>query len=98
MVRLHWNCQKISFATSLSANDLPGGWTQILNVYQIRWINRHPVDSDEHSVPESISDTVDWLNRNGDLDNPNNSEDNCAPDVESDIQQDNGIEDPEWPE
>jgi len=49
-------------------------------------------------VPESISDTEDWLNWNGDLDNPNDSEDDCAADIESTIEQDNSIEDPECPE
>jgi len=82
----------------LSAKDLPGGRTQILNVCQIRRINRHPVENDEDSAPESISDTEDWLNWNGDLDNPNDSEDDCAVDVESNIEQDNSIEDPECPE
>jgi len=82
----------------LSAKDLPGGRTQILNVCWIRRINRHPVESDENSPPESISDTEDWLNWNGGLDNPNDSEDDCAADVESDMEQDNSIEDPESPE
>jgi hypothetical protein len=43
-------------------------------------------------------DTEDWLNWNGDLDNPNDREDDCAADVESDMDQDNSIEDPESPE
>jgi len=50
----------------LSAKDLPGERTQILNVRRIRRINRHPVESDEDSASESISDTEDWLNWNGD--------------------------------
>jgi len=82
----------------LSAKDLPGGWIQILNVCQIRRIDCHPVESDEDSTPESISDTEDWLNWNGDLDNPNDSEVDCAADFESPIEQDKSIEDPEWPE
>jgi len=82
----------------LSAKDLPGGRTQSLDVRRIRRINRHPVESDEDSAPESISDTEDWLNWNGDLDNPNDSEDDCAADVESDMDQDNTIEDRESPE
>jgi len=82
----------------LSAKDLPGGRTQILNVRPIRRINRHPVESDEDSAPESISDTDDWLNWNGDLDNPIDSEEDCAVDDESDIEQNNGIKDPECPE
>jgi len=83
---------------ALSAKDLPGGRTQILNVRQIRRINRHPVKSDEDSAPESILHTDDWLNWNGDLDNPNDSEENCTVDDESDIKHKNGIEDPEYPE
>jgi len=82
----------------LSAKDLPEGRTQILNILQVRRINRHPVESDEDSAPDIISDTEDWLNWNGDLDNPNDSEDDYAVDVESDIEQDNSIEDPECPE
>jgi len=83
---------------ALSAKDLLGGRTQILNVRQIRTINHHPVESDDDSAPESISDTDDWLNWNGDLDNPNDREDDCAADDESDIGPNNGIEDPECPE
>jgi len=69
----------------------------MLNVRRIRRINRHRVESDENSAPESLSDTNDWLNWNGDLDNPNDSEDDCAVDDESDIEQYNGIEDSECP-
>jgi hypothetical protein len=83
---------------ALSAKDLPGGRIQILNVRQIPRINRHPVESDDDSAPESISDTDDWLNWNGDLENPNDSEDDCAADDESDIEHNNGIKDPECPE
>jgi len=83
---------------ALSAKDLPGGRTQILTVRRIRRINPHPVESDEDSAPESISDTDDWPNWNGDLDNPNDSEDDCAGNNESDIEQDYGIEDSECPE
>jgi len=82
----------------LSAKKLLGGWTQLLNVRQMRRINRHPVESDEDSTPDSISDTEDWLNWNGDLDNPNDSEDDCAVDIESDIEKDNSMKDPECPE
>jgi len=83
---------------ALSANDLPGGRSQILNVCRIRTINRHEVGSDEASAPESISDNKDWLNWNGDIDNPNDSKDDCVVDDESDIEQDNSIEVPECPE
>jgi len=82
----------------LSAKDLPGGQTQIVNVGQIRRINHHPVESDEDSPPECISDTEDWPNGNGDLDNPTDNEDDSAADVECDIEQGNSIRDPECPE
>jgi hypothetical protein len=68
-----------------------------LNVRRIRRINRHPVESDEDSAPERISDTEDWLNWNGDLDNPNDSEQDCSADDDSDIEHNNCIEDPECP-
>jgi hypothetical protein len=83
---------------ALSAKDLPGGRTQILNVHCIRRINRHPVESDKDSAPESISDTEDWLNWNGDLGNPNDSKEDCAADNDSNIEHNNCIEDPECPE
>jgi hypothetical protein len=57
---------------ALSAKDLPGGQ-----------INQYPVESDEASAPESISQIDHCLNWNGDLDNPNDSEDDWATDVES---------------
>jgi hypothetical protein len=60
------------------AKNLPGGRTQILNVRQISRINRYPVKCDEDSTPESISDTEDWLNLNGDLYNPDDSDDDCT--------------------
>ena len=46
----------------LSTKDLPGGRTQILIIRRIPRFNCHPVESDEDRAPESISDTVDWLN------------------------------------
>jgi len=82
----------------LSAKDLPGGWTQILNVRQIRRINSHPVESDQDSALQSISDTEDWLHWNGDLHNPNYSKEDCTADIESAVEQDNGIDDLECPE
>jgi hypothetical protein len=82
----------------LPAKDLSGGRTQILNVRWTWRINRYPVDSDEDSVPENISDTGDWLNWNGDWDNPNDSEDDCAAEFESNIDRENSFEAPESPE
>jgi hypothetical protein len=69
-----------------------------LNIHRNRRISHHPVEGNEDSAPESISDTEDWLYWNGDLYNPNNNEDDCTADVESDIEQGNGIEDTECPE
>jgi len=83
---------------ALSAKDLHGGRTPILNVRRIRRINCQPVESDEDSAPDSISDTKEWLNWNGDLDNPNDSEEDCAADDDSDVEHNNCIEDPECPE
>jgi hypothetical protein len=45
-----------------------------------------------------ISDTDDWLNWNGDMDNPNDSEEDCAADDDCDIEYNNCIEEPECPE
>jgi hypothetical protein len=84
--------------TALSAKDLPGEQTQILNVRRIWRINRHPVESDEDCAADTISDTEDWLNWNGDWDNPNDSEEDCAADDDSDIEHNNCIKDPECPE
>ena len=83
---------------ALSATYLPAGQTQILNMRQILSINCHPFESDEDSAPESISDTENWLNWNCNLDNPNDGKDDSATNDESDIERNNGIEDPECPE
>jgi hypothetical protein len=52
----------------LSAKDLTGGRTQILNVPAILRNNRVPVASDNDSAPECILDTDNWLNWICDLD------------------------------
>jgi len=83
---------------ALSAKDHPGGQTEILNVRRILRINSHPVECDEDSTTESISDTADWLNWKGDLDNPNDSEEDCATDNDSNIEHNNCIKDQECPE
>jgi len=63
-------------------------------VRRIRRINRHPVEGKDGSPSDFISDTDDWLNWNGDLDNPDHSENDSAADDESDIGPNNGLEDP----
>ena len=83
---------------ALSAKDSPGGRTKMLNIFRIRRINSHPVESDEDSTPESILDTEYWLNSTGDLDNQNISEEDRVADDDSDIEHNNCIEDPECPE
>jgi len=90
--------EKSPLPPALSAKDLPGGRTKVLNVRRIKRIDRHPAENDEDSSPESISDTENWLNWNGDLDNPNDSEDDWEEDKGSDIKLDNGSEVSESPE
>jgi len=75
--------ERCPLAPPCSAKDIPGGWTHIFNVRRIRRFNCHPVESDENSAPECILETEDWLNWNGDLDKPNDSEDDCWVEVES---------------
>jgi hypothetical protein len=79
----------------LSANDRLGGSIQIWNVRKVKIIDLYLVESNVQSTPKSISDTENWLNWNGDLDYQNVREDNWEADDESDLEQDNGIEDPE---
>jgi len=45
--------------------------------------DRHRAEGDEDSSPESISDSENWLNWNGDLDTPNDSEDDWQAENES---------------
>jgi len=85
--------EKSPVPPALSAKDLPGGRTQVLNVRRINRIDRHPAETDEDRSPESSSDTENWLNRNGDLENPNDSEDDWEADDKSDMELDNGSED-----
>jgi hypothetical protein len=84
--------EKSPVPPAVSAKDLPGGRTQVLNVRRIKRIDRHPAESDKYSSPESISDTENWLNWNGDLDTPNDSEGDREADNESDTELDNGSE------
>ena len=83
---------------ALSSKDLSGGRIQLLNIPPIWKISWNTVTLDEDSASESISDTEDWLNWNGDLDNATNSYDDCSADFESDMKHGNVIEDPECPE
>jgi hypothetical protein len=82
----------------VSSKNLPGGRTPVLNVRRINQIDHHPAESDEDSSPERISDTEHWLNWNGDLDIPNDSEEDWEVDTDSDMELDNSIQDSETPE
>jgi len=82
---------------ALSATDLPGGWTQAFTARQIRRINQHPAESGQDSSAESLSNTENWLDWNGDIDNPYESKAALEADDESDVQQDNAMEDPDSP-
>jgi hypothetical protein len=90
--------ERSPFPPSLSAKNHPGERTQILNVCRIWQINDHAVESDKDGAPERISDTEDWIHWNGDLDNPNESAEDCAADDDSDIPHNNCIEDRECAE
>jgi len=83
---------------ALSAKDLSGGRTQVLNVRRIKRIDSHPAESDKDCSPASISDTKNWLNWKGDLDNSNDSKDDWEADNESDMELDNDSEVSETPE
>ena len=83
---------------ALSGRDLHGGRTLIFNVCQIERFNHHPVESDQDWAPERISDTEDWVNWNDDFENPNDSEEDCVANDESDPELNTSIEDPECPE
>jgi len=81
--------------TAYTTKDLPGGQSQQINVCQTKRIECHPAESNEACAPESISDTKNWLNWNNHLDNPNNSKDDWEAHDQSDIEQDNGIDEPD---
>jgi len=82
---------------ALSAKDLRGAQTQILNVCRLKQIDRHRAKSDEDRACESISDTESLLNWNRNLDNPNVNKDDWEAEDELDVEQDNVIEDPDTP-
>jgi len=83
---------------ALFARNLTGGQAEVLTVRWVKRIDRHPAKSDEDSSPENISGTANWLHWNGNLDNPNDSEDDWAADNESEMELDSGSEHSEIPE
>jgi len=90
--------QRSSVPPALPAKDLPRGRTQLFNLCPMKSIDRHPAESDEEHATEIISDTENWLNCHGDVDNPTKCEDDWEADNESHIVLDIGIEDLESPE
>jgi len=87
--------ERSTLLPAVSVHDLPGRWTQVLNVRWIKWIDCHLADSDEDSAQESISDGKNWLDSNGGSDNPTASDDSWEADDESDVELENRIEAPQ---
>jgi hypothetical protein len=85
--------EKSPMLASLSAKDIPGVRTEILNVGRIKQIDRHPATCNEDSLLERISDPENLLDWNRDLDNRNDSEDDWEADNYSDMELDNSSED-----
>ena len=83
---------------AVSANDICGGWTELVKVCRSKIIVHRPAESEEDSAPYSISDTENCHYYNGGFDDPNACEGDWEEDNESDIKQDNGIEAQETPE
>ena len=90
--------ERSSLPPGLSAKDLPGGLSHVLNVHRIRRIDWHPAKSDEDSSPGCILATDNLLDWNWDFDNPNDTEDNWEAGNESNIELDHGDYDRETPE
>jgi len=82
---------------SLSPKDHFGGQTHELILRWVKRINRHPAKSDEDSGLETIVHTEICLYQNGAMDNPNATDDDCEADIESDMELNNCIENPECP-
>jgi len=77
---------------ALTMKNIPAQPTQVLNVRWMKRINHHAAESKEDSAPGIISDTNNWLNWNGDLENTDMSEDNWQAGDESDVDLHNSIE------
>jgi hypothetical protein len=84
--------ERTPLSPALTAKDLSGGRTPIFNVPHWQRSNHNPVETDEDNTPQTISDSNHWPHCNYDLNNPNDSEDNCTTDNESVIEQNNCIE------
>jgi len=87
--------ERSQLPATLSAMDLTGGRTQVLNVCRIGRIDHYSAKCDDDSAAESISDTENWLDCNVDLDDPNASDDTWEKNNKSDIKLDNDIDGPD---
>lgn len=83
----------ITSATSFVCQDLKGGQTQLLNLHRIKQTNCNAAKSQRNIAPDSISDTKNWLDWHGVLDNIHDSEKNWEVDKQYNIEPDNGITD-----
>jgi len=84
--------------SALSANDLPGGGTKVLNVRRTNRIHHQLANSDVDSALECISDPKDQLCWNGDLDDPIESKEEWEADDKTNAELIGPIEVPEYPE
>jgi hypothetical protein len=66
--------EKSPLPPTLLQINLPEGKTEVLNIHRIQKINWHPGESFEDCAAEDNSDTEDWLNWTGHLDDPNNDD------------------------
>jgi len=78
--------------------DDGGGPTRVLNVHRTPRIDHYLVERDEDCGADTFSDTANRPHWSRDLDIPNDSEDNCKADVDSDFDLDNAIKNAESPE
>lgn len=82
---------------SISANDLHGRQTVVLNVHCVLRIDPDPAKNINHSAPESISDNEHLLNWDGYQDNSKLNKDDLEAEEETEQELDNAIEHAETP-
>jgi hypothetical protein len=78
-------------APAFCAKDLPGGRTQVSIVCRMTRFDLNPAESDMDSVPESTSNSENWLTWISYLDHPNRSEEDWTAADESKIELGRGI-------
>jgi hypothetical protein len=96
-VKCKWS-ERSPVPPAFFAKHLHGEASKVFNVGRIKRINCHSANHDQISAPESISDTKNWLDGNGDFDCLIDSEDNWKAGSEPEIELDNSIEDRDTPE